>query len=265
MQDQFSPLDGLQATSPYGESWDYDDPRFEHDDDAEAAPTVTSTVRVRKHRALAEARAKRDRLVADLSPLAELGINPSGPPLSRSQASLLLGLLPNTIRKIISRNADELNVGDESLLDATAVARIALLTRHSASPMVGRIHRSLDPDADAPMLRFADREDGPTPTHRASAEAAHDEAYEVIEAVRDQDPAVVWERIRGMAPEQAAAVIVVLAALVPDNQRGLLNWVRGLSPAGTVSAGLCQIIPTPQTAAHGRSRFTEITDAELGL
>lgn len=267
MQDQFNTQDeALSETSPYGEVWEAD-PRFDAVEDDSSASPAPSAPRMRKHRALAEAREKRDLLVADLSPLADLGIDPAGPPISRPQAALLLGIPANTVRRAVARNADEISGGDTGadLLDVTAVARLALLTRHSASPMVGRIHRALDPDSARPIIRFASLDDGPTATHRGAATAALEAAYDLIESVRDQDPAVVWEQVRGMAPEEAAAVIVVLAAIVPDNRGGLLSWVKGMSPAGTVAAGLCQIIPTPQTAADGRSLSTAITDAELGL
>jgi hypothetical protein len=266
MQNQFNTSDDLSATSPYGEAFEEYDPRFIRDTD-DPEPAAPSAGRMRKHRSLAEARQKRDRLVADLSPLAALGVDPSGPPLSRPQVALLLGLSHKTVRSTVARNADEVAGGDAGadLLDMTAVARLALLTRHSASPMVGRIHRALDPESARPILRFASLEDGPTATHRGAASAALETAYGLITSVWDQDPAVVWERARGMAPEEAAAVIVVLAAIVPDDRSGLLDWVKGMTPDGTVAAGLCQIIPTPQTAADGRALSTTITDAELGL
>jgi len=66
----------------------------------------------------------------------------------------------------------------------------------------------------------------PQSQHARLVDDAERIALELITMVRDEDPRRVWRRLEGLKPQTMFAVVIALAALVPDDRTPaqLLEW-----------------------------------------
>lgn len=177
-----------------------------------------------------------------------------GEVVTQVEVAELLGVTPwgTTLRNVLTRHGDELlDDGWDDVRDTftrRAVVRLALIMRSDKAKAIaeaaGARYRVIAFDDSATRLR-----------HVRRCQAVFDQALELAERVKDEDPAEVWQTLNGLDRYTLQAVIVALGALLPLEQPGLLSWLTALpsrnavgQSRGLAASGLAMIVPTPETA-----------------
>ena len=77
-------------------------------------------------------------------------------------------------------------------------------------------------------------------------------AYGIAGAVHDAHPNMAWRQLDNLSRYEVQAVAIALAAMVPIDQPGLLDWVSKLGTfqngTSTIGLGLSRLIPAPAKA-----------------
>lgn len=193
-------------------------------------------------------RERRDRLSLNASVLDHCP-QEIGETLTVAEVCELLGVLHNpTLRKVLERHGDELRANgwdpEEGTFTRGAVVRIALMLRPSTSLMAGRIATAVE-DFDR-LIKFE-----LTTEQSMLAADVLDEAIELTERVREQDPAEVWAQLGQLDAYTIKSVVVALAAMVRTEDSAALDWLGSLVPASSLYRpvnGLALLLPVPDTA-----------------
>lgn len=192
-------------------------------------------------------RERRDRLSLNASVLDHCSQD-VGVTLTVDEVCELLGVLCNpTLRKVLERHGDELRANgwdsEEGTFTRGALVRIALMLRPSTSLMAGRIARAVE-DFDR-LIKFE-----LTTEQSMIAADVLDEAIELTERVREQDPAEVWAQLGKLDDYTIKSVVVALAAMVRTEDSAALDWLGSLVPASSLYRpvnGLALLLPVPDT------------------
>jgi len=236
---------------------------------ARMSKTENPAVRARAYR-----RQQRHRLVLQAeSILGDLREPVTTDDLTTTEVSRILGMSMSALTNVIRRNYEELLAdgytpgrrGQRSTLTRRGIFRIALIMRPGTSEVADEISK---------LAGYHHRKeghkqstDGRTSTSHVQQAVAHmDRATELALAVRDEDPADVWDSLSRLDRYQLQALSVTLAALLPvDATRSeLTGWLEAMAQGrsrehGSVGAGLGMIIPTK---SEDRDR-AELREAEV--
>ncbi|MGH3954443.1 MAG: hypothetical protein ACRDTI_10450 [Mycobacterium sp.] len=193
-------------------------------------------------------REKRDRLVCNTSVL-DYCPQSVGETLTHAEVCELFGVLHDpTLRRVLERHGEELRAdgwdSENSTFTRRAVVRIALMFRPTTSLMAARIARAVE-DFEQ-LIKFE-----LTTEQSMLAADVLDEAIDLTERVRDDDPAEVWARLGKLDQYSTKSVIVALAAMVRTDDAAALDWLGSLVPASLLYRpvnGLALLLPTPGTA-----------------
>lgn len=193
-------------------------------------------------------REQRDRLSLNASVLDHCP-QQIGETLGVAEVCELLGVLHNpTLRKVLERHGDELRANgwdpEEGTFTRAAVIRVALMLRPSTSLMAGRIAKAVK-DFDR-LIKFE-----LTTEQSMIAADVLDEAIELTERVREQDPAEVWAQLGKLDDYTIKSVVIALAAMVRTEDTTALDWLGSLVPASALYRpvnGLALLLPVPDTA-----------------
>ncbi|WP_195173705.1 hypothetical protein [Mycobacteroides abscessus] len=193
-------------------------------------------------------REQRDRLSLNASVLDHCP-RQIGETLGVAEVCELLGVLHNpTLRKVLERHGDELRANgwdpEEGTFTRAAVIRVALMLRPSTSLMAGRIAKAVK-DFDR-LIKFE-----LTTEQSMIAADVLDEAIELTERVREQDPAEVWAQLGKLDDYTIKSVVIALAAMVRTEDTTALDWLGSLVPASALYRpvnGLALLLPVPDTA-----------------
>lgn len=193
-------------------------------------------------------REQRDRLSLNASVLDHCP-QQIGETLGVAEVCELLGVLHNpTLRKVLERHGDELRANgwdpEEGTFTRAAVIRVALMLRPSTSLMAGRIAKAVK-DFDR-LIKFE-----LTTEQSMIAADVLDEAIELTERVREQDPAEVWAQLGKFDDYTIKSVVIALAAMVRTEDTTALDWLGSLVPASALYRpvnGLALLLPVPDTA-----------------
>ncbi|MDM2104777.1 hypothetical protein PP405_14325 [Mycobacteroides abscessus] len=193
-------------------------------------------------------REQRDRLSLNASVLDHCP-QQIGETLAVAEVCELLGVLHNpTLRKVLERHGDELRANgwdpEEGTFTRAAVIRVALMLRPSTSLMAGRIAKAVK-DFDR-LIKFE-----LTTEQSMIAADVLDEAIELTERVREQDPAEVWTQLGKLDDYTIKSVVIALAAMVRTEDTTALDWLGSLVPASALYRpvnGLALLLPVPDTA-----------------
>lgn len=193
-------------------------------------------------------REQRDRLSLNASVL-DYCPQQIGETLGVAEVCELLGVLHNpTLRKVLERHGDELRANgwdpEEGTFTRAAVIRVALMLRPSTSLMAGRIAKAVK-DFDR-LIKFE-----LTTEQSMIAADVLDEAIELTERVREQDPAEAWAQLGKLDDYTIKSVVIALAAMVRTEDTTALDWLGSLVPASALYRpvnGLALLLPVPDTA-----------------
>ncbi|WNM74138.1 hypothetical protein SEA_NERGAL_47 [Mycobacterium Phage Nergal] len=210
------------------------------------------TIDQRRRRMQERKRDRRGLLAANTAVLDEF--EPAiGDQATTEQTAELLGVTPYsaTLRNVLNRHRDELIADGWDQAKGTftrrAIIRLALIMRSDKAKAIA--------EAAGARYRVISFSAGEKLRHVRRCQAVMDQALEVAERVKDDDPAEVWAALNGLDRYTLQAVAVALGAMVPLDQPGTLQWLSALpsryarhSDQSLAASGLALIVPTPETA-----------------
>ena len=244
------------------------DARFDPTPEPPAATGVKpTTAQSRKWRAAQKARATRAAIVATAAPaLTAMGL-PN--PATRRDLAKFLAVGESTIRMAVGRNAAELSAAGyaDDAFPPAAAATLILTLRPQASANVAAVQRFLAPDLHPTRITTDGGE-----AHRARAAGVLGDAAELAADVRDVAADDVWARVHALDAWRKTAMVIALAAMVPDDHPGPRAWLKRLDPdrhshplGGAAANGLATLLATPETADGAPLSAIEIDDEAVGL
>jgi hypothetical protein len=164
-----------------------------------------------------------------------------------------------TLRNVTRRHGDELAADGWNQTKGTytrrAIIRVALMLRGQTSPRAGLIAEALG--ARKRPLKFAGGDELANVRHIRQCQVFVAKAFEAVERIRDDDPAELWADLNDLDVYSLQGLVMALAALVPDDTRGLGDWLRafkvGVRPRaeGGLASGLSLLVPTKESADGG--------------
>lgn len=159
-----------------------------------------------------------------------------------------------TLRNVLNRHSDELLAdGWDRLRDTftrRAIIRLAQIMRSDKA-------RAITEAASARyrVISFGSARDRLQHTRRC--QAVMDQALEIAERIKDEDPAENWQLLNGLDRYTLQAVIIALGSIVQLEAPGPLRWLQAIAPRhhvgggrqdGQAASGLALIVPTPEAS-----------------